>query len=220
MDSDLNRINILADYNAQALMQHRFLLFIVLLFCSYSGYSQGKHHRVKILSSKITIHGTTNVNHFNCTLDEEGENEELAVSSNWDQKRLSFEGLILSYDLKGFDCGLKVMNTDFQEILHADEYPQMKLEIRIINIPSSNTEIERLNVDSDVSVQIAGVSRRFLVEEGRVINKSEDELIFEGKQKMHITDFGISPPEKYFGMVKVNDELTVSFSVRMKVKTL
>lgn len=201
-------------------MQHKSLLLIVLLFCTYSGFSQGKKHKVKVLSSEITINGTTNVNVFECSLNEKGENEELKVSSNWDQKRLSFDGLILSYDLKGFDCGLKVMNNDFQEILHADEYPQMKLEIRIIHIPSSNTEIERLHVHSDVSVQIAGVSRRYLVEEGRVINKSEEELIFEGEQRMNITDFGISPPEKYFGMVKVNNPITVSFSVRMKVNTI
>lgn len=198
----------------------RIVTFLLLMLSVVPVLGQGKLHKVKILSSEITIHGTTNVNHFNCTLHEEGENEELEVSSNWDQKQLSFEGLVLSYNLKGFDCGLKVMNTDFQEILHADEYPQLKLEIRIIHIPSSNTEIERLHVNSDVSVEIAGVSRRFLVEEGRVINKSEEELIFEGKQEMKITDFGISPPEKYFGMVKVNNAITVSFSVRMKVKTI
>ncbi|MCV9386541.1 hypothetical protein [Reichenbachiella ulvae] len=197
-----------------------FLLTFYFILPIFHGYAQGKQHTVQVLSSEISILGTTNVNQFSCTLNESGDNEALRVSSNWDQKRLTFNGLILSYDLKGFDCGLKVMNTDFQEILHADEYPEMKLEIRIIHIPASNNQIAILEVNSDVSVQIAGVSRRFLVNEGRVINIAEDELIFEGQQQMKITDFGITPPEKYFGMVKVNDELTVSFSVRMKVETL
>ncbi|WP_147407406.1 hypothetical protein [Reichenbachiella sp. MSK19-1] len=173
-----------------------------------------------ILSSEITIAGSTNVNSFECGLEQNAGHDVLKVDSRWTTSQLNFEGLELNYKVVDFDCGMQVMNQDFREILHADQYPRLVLKVQSIQIPNTNKEIERLHVYSNVIVQIAGERRQFIVKDGRVINKSENELIFEGSRLMKISDFGIEPPTKYMGMVKVNDEITIQFSIRMRVDTL
>lgn len=193
------------------------LFLLVVLLISYSSFAQ-KNHMVWVLSSEFTIHGSTSVNSFQCTMTEDESGVPLGVSTEWSEKKLSFEGLELVYNLADFDCGHPMMNEDFRDILQADKYPEFKFVIRDLELTPGNREIEKLDVTADVSVEIAGVSRRFVVRDGNVINKTEQELVFEGSQAMKITDFGIEPPVKYL-LVKVKDEIKVDFSVYLRVKT-
>ncbi len=143
----------------------------------------------------------------------------LDVESDWSNFRLSFTGLKLRYKVKGFDCGIRPMNEDLQELLKSEQYPYLYLEIHSIELDRDNTEIERLNVASRVSITLSGITREFHITDGMVINQSAEDLIFRGKRALKLTDFNIEPPTKFFGLVQVTNELKVDFEICMHVKT-
>ncbi|PIB35648.1 hypothetical protein BFP72_09720 [Reichenbachiella sp. 5M10] len=194
--------------------------FFAFLMCMLLGmtpmlYGQNKSHTVKIKSSTISVLGKTNVNEFECTLHKEGLREGMRVESQWSSYQLRFEGLLLRYRISDFDCGMEVMNADFRELLQAEEYPFLQLQIHNLLLAQNTTEIARLNVSADVSIELAGVIRDYRVYHGTVINQSAHDLVFRGSQLMKMSDFGIEPPTKFLGTIKVADEIVVEFEIHM-----
>lgn len=193
------------------------LLFLISLH-SY-GQQQAKHE-VSITSSTFTIYGTTNVNAFECNLVQNTPFKPIVVQSRSTDHDINFEGLTMAYPIKDFDCGLEAMSDDLKLTLKSKEFPELYLTINSIHIKQESQEIEKLKVISSVTIKIAGISRTTTIEEGMVINHSEDALTLSGKQQMTMKDFNIEPPTKFFGMVKVNNDLSVGFTIDMLVKTL
>lgn len=197
----------------------RLLVVLLLSLACTKSYGQNEH-LVEVHSSRFLIQGETNVNRFECALFQDVSDQALKVQSVWGNYNLRFDGLQFRYPVEKFDCNLDAMNEDMQELLKSDEYPYLYLEIHDIHIDRSNTEIERLKVAARITINLAGVSRQFVITDGVVINRSEEELTFLGKKTLKMTDFNIEPPTKFFGMVTVTDELKVEFEINMQVDTL
>lgn len=197
------------------------LILLVLIFFStkVTGQQQAKHE-VSITSSTFTIYGTTNVNAFECELAQNIPHKPIVVYSKSTDHDINFDGLTMAYPIKDFDCGLEAMSDDLKLTLKSKEFPELYLTINSIHIKQESQEIEKLKVISSVTIKIAGISRTTTIEEGMVINHSEDALTLSGKQQMTMKDFNIEPPTKFFGMVKVNNDLSVGFTIDMLVKTL
>lgn len=194
------------------------VFLLSLVFC-LQGQAQ-TDHLVEVQSSRFLLQGKTNVNSFECSLFQEASKDIINVQSVWDDYNLRFDGLKFGYRVDQFDCNLPTMNKDMQELLRSKEQPYLYLEIHNLNIDQSNREIERLKVVARVTIHLAGKSRPYIISDGLVLNRSEEELTFRGKQTLKMTDFNIEPPTKFFGMVTVTDELKVEFEINMRVKTL
>lgn len=197
------------------------ILGLIFLLNSVSCWAQeAKSHEVTIISSKFDIDGETNVNKFHCDLFQRVSEGMLEVQSTWKDYLLSFEGLKLRYPVRYFDCGFSAMNEDMQDLLKSKEFPYLYLEIHNIRIDPSNSEIELLNVAAQVSITIAGVTRTYDIKDGMVQNRTEEDLTFRGNRLLKLTDFGLQPPTKFFGMVQVTNELKIDFEIDMHVETL
>lgn len=169
------------------------------------------------MASDFYINGETNVNHFTCGLKQINSSDPIIISSTWSEGTILFEGLMLKYQLTDFKCEIAAMNRDLQATLNADIFPNLFLKINDIQIHKDNTEIERLRVSSNVSITISGKEVDYEIQYGEVINYSESLLSLSGEQTLKMTDFGITPPSKFFGMIQVTDELDVSFEILISV---
>ncbi|XOV92971.1 MAG: hypothetical protein ACFHWX_22580 [Bacteroidota bacterium] len=174
------------------------------------------HHQVNILSSKLTIHGKTNVNTFECELNQAFNHEILEVTSENSDLVIDFDGLVLKYSIDKFDCGHEIMNKDFREILNSEEHPYFFLKINEIYIREETSEMEKLDVKSFVTISLAGVEQTKIIQDGVVINHDDQTLTFKGSRSLQMTDFNIKPPTKFLGLVTVEDELIVSFEIQMR----
>ncbi len=192
---------------------------IALLFVTLCAYSQSKQQEVTIMASDFFINGETNVNQFKCGLKQINSSDPIIISSTWSEGTILFEGLMLKYQISDFKCEIAAMNKDLHSTLNADEYPKLFLKINDIQIHKDNTEIERLRVSSNVSITLSGKEVDYEIKNGEVINYSESLLSLSGKQSLKMTDFGITPPSKFFGMIQVTDKLDVNFEILISVSS-
>jgi len=151
---------------------------------------------------------------------QDSKKNDILVKNIWSNQTLDFEGLKLKYKIEDFECGIQAMNSDFQEILKADEYPNLFLQLNSIKLYPGNSTFEELNVISEVEIVLAGTKKKIKVSDCKVFNHSEAHLTLTGSDKMLMTDFGIDPPVKFLGMVKVRDEITIEFEIEMIVSEI
>ncbi|MEQ9217401.1 MAG: hypothetical protein RLO17_05120 [Cyclobacteriaceae bacterium] len=173
-------------------------------------------HEVEVLSSTLIIHGKTNVNKFDCELDQRVDTETLRVTSEVTDLKLDFDGLVLKFDISQFDCGHEIMNKDFRSILKSEKHPFLFLKINEIYINEETSLMEKLDVKSFVTISLAGVERTKMIEEATVINHDDQIVTFKGSKVLQMTDFKIEPPTKFLGLVSVENALEVSFEIKMR----
>ncbi|MEQ9467445.1 MAG: hypothetical protein RLN88_08540 [Ekhidna sp.] len=200
------------------------LISIYVLASSFAAAQNGSatynYHRVSIVSSSITIHGETNVNRFKCEMNQPALNDSIVVKNLWSNQKLEFVGLKLKYRVDQFDCGMQAMNNDFQDLLKAGEEPYLYLQLNSISLHDTNDAFEELDVDAEVEIFLAGVRKKVAIEGGKVLNHSSAHMTLRGEKDLLMTDFGIEPPTKFFGMVKVTDDISIEFEIGMKVSAL
>lgn len=204
--------------------RNEFLFIVVLVLANrvaaQNGTAEANYHQVKITASSIIIKGETNVNTFQCSMDQPALNDSIIVKNIWLNQKLEFEGLRLKYKVDQFDCGLRAMNSDFQELLKAEKEPYLYLQLNSITLHPTNDAFEELDVDAEVEVLLAGVRKKIKVRGGKVINHSSAQMTLKGDKELLMTDFNIEPPTKMFGMIKVTDDIEIEFVIRMKVSAL
>lgn|GEM_PF-1280443 len=203
--------------------KHLFSVNILLLLaalqlvsCHAFAQTTTARHNVNITASKFTLYGTTNLNSFECTLVEDHPTGPMAVKTQSSEYDIHFEGLEMKYNINDFDCGLEAMSDDLKHTLKSGDFPYLTLRINDIKIKDEYQEIEKLSVISEVTITLAGVKRDVSILEGYVINHSRESLTLSGLQQLEMKSFNIEPPTKFFGMVKVNNELSVGFEISME----
>jgi hypothetical protein len=200
-----------------------FLLATTLVLLAQEGVAQNgsaNYHQVTITASSITINGETNINRFQCKMNQTALNDSIVVKNIWLNQKLEFDGLKLKYQVNKFDCGIQAMNSDFQELLKAESEPYLYLQLNSITLHPHNDAFEELDVDAEVEVLLAGVKKKIKIEGGQVINHSSAQMTLKGDKELLMTDFNIEPPTKMFGMIKVTDDIEIAFVIRMKVTAL
>lgn len=172
-------------------------------------------HKVQVLQSTITIHGSTNINQFSCKLVQDNPGEKWQVTRHFHSGLLTFDNLQLRYSVAEFDCGIKAMNSDFQELLQAKTHPQLQFTIQSIEVQDMGSTMERVKVATKVIIKIAGQRKETLIENSHVLNYSDVQMELTGSQDFLITDFNLEPPTKMFGMVKVRDSINIQYQIHL-----
>ena len=145
----------------------------------------------------IQINGSTNVNTFKCL------NNSLKTPGgeyNFGDKQLPN----ISLKVKDFDCKNKLMTSDFQKTLSADEYPMMN--IKFLSIAKANNQYNAL-----VEVKMMDKTKTYNI----IFTEENGKLI--SKKNVKFSDFGIKPPKKMGGMIIVKDNLNLQFSLNSKI---
>ncbi|MFN2314155.1 MAG: hypothetical protein ABR531_06835, partial [Bacteroidales bacterium] len=76
--------------------------------------------------------------------------------------------------------------------------------------PNSYREINSdISRNERISVTIAGVTREYIV--NCSLTNCNEGLILNGMHTVRLTDFGLSPPVRLKGIVKVENEISVRF---------
>ena len=156
----------------------------------------------------VHIFGETNINCFECNYDKNKEHQ-------------NFNDVLLKYNqipgqtietyipISEFECSNYIMYNDFQKLLKAYEYPYIKIEID----PSQIKKIlpYKSSVNINVSITIANVTNEQPIT-CSVNNYGNSDVSITGQATINLVDFRIKPPVKFMGLVKVKDEVTISFS--------
>jgi hypothetical protein len=173
-------------------------------------------HRLIVLpSSKLTIVGKTNVNSFTCAIAEYCGTDTLVLHEGGKNVRPVFVKGSVGLDASTFDCGMAMMTSDFRRTIKSDEYPAIVIDfISFERTPRYEHKVETFK--GILKISLAGVTRLFEVD-CSIEAKPNGNIHLKGGRQFTFADFGLTPPSRMMGAIKVYDELKVSFHLVLKL---
>jgi hypothetical protein len=192
------------------------LFFISLTFRSFYYDGEDPKHEIWLVksNSSLKVDGKTNINSFNCVVPSYGKMDTLICyrpSSINEPCRVESKLII---EIENFDCHHRIMTKDLQKTLKAHTYPSMIIDIKSFSrILSSVTHSSSITGKADIT--LAGVVKNYTINFSyRQIGSDNVELI--GTRAILFSDFGLKPPSKLGGTIKVKDQLDVEFKLQLK----
>lgn len=161
-------------------------------------------------TSELSFSGTTNINQFSCALSNL-QKSDCGITIIEHKDEIVVENIEVNVQLNYFDCGNNKMNHDLKKALKSEEYPIMCLTIKALHF-SIDSNSYSCTDDENVEITLAGITKKYnmIFDEASFINNT---LILKGYEFIKITDFGIIPPKALFGLIKVDSELVVAFTL-------
>lgn len=160
-------------------------------------------------NSKLGITGSTNLNTFNCDLVFSDINSKVDALYQKDGNKIKFQDAHLALSNSCFDCGSRIMNSDFLEMLKTKHYPNITLDLKeiTINPKNSSENIALLNIS------LAGCSKLFSI--WLDVNQLNS-INAVGCLKLNLSDFNLEPPKKVLGLVVVDDAIEINLDLKIK----
>jgi len=187
------------------------LLIITLLASLYTGGHKDTVEKWVIeKSSNLCVEGRSNVNSFRCEVTEYLQPDTLCFYRG-DQQALTVKGG-LTIQVRNFDCHQRYITGDLRKILKADESPMLKIDMLTLchfNIADNKP------IKGWVAIQMAGVTRKMQV--NYTLQPADNGTVqLNGTQQLQLPDFGLTPPRKLGGLVKVSEQINVSFRLVLR----
>jgi hypothetical protein len=187
-------------------MKRASLILICLVCLPLTGfkYGDGKPDGAVLTEGFIDITVESNINRLFFSYPLAGIN--LHDTGNPGAEGL--ETININVPVKGFRCANETAFHDFLALLKADQYPNLSISIPQKDL-TQNPQKEYFTIQSLV-INIAGVSREYSIT-CQVENLNSGRSFLAGTLKIRLSDLDIEPPVKYFGLVKIKDEVIVKF---------
>jgi hypothetical protein len=175
--------------------------FTACSFQAISGVSLGMHpegDESGVCSGYIYVEGRTNINHFVFT-------NRLSLLNLYDTSFIEIPVPITEFKTRN-----PVMHREFLELLNANKYPFIQIGIKYPSL--ERIYVERENTAPRFEITLAGVTNDYSIP-CRVMNCTDDYVYLLGSKEINLTDFNIHPPEKFQGMVKVDNSVLINFGI-------
>lgn len=168
----------------------------VIVFCSES-------------SLKIKV--KTNVNEVECEFNKSLFLNSLRVKFYNYKTHIEFEDTYAILPNDEFNCGGEVINKDFHKLLNTKVYPDIKIFLKEISHDSLKNGVVKALVD----VELSGVVKAY---ELPISYTQAQTLLVSGSLPVNIEDFGLKPPIKLLGMIKVQPEIIIDFALNIELQ--
>lgn len=165
--------------------------------------------------SRFWIQGDATVRNFTCVIDRiEGTAQvpatEDSISTETDEDDTE---VVVRVPVEAVDCGNERMTNDLQETLKMDEHPEIRFELVHATMGGrTDTSAQWRRVDALGPLTVAGTKRLTRLQaSARALD--DDHFRLRGCLPIRMTYFGIDPPTKAFGLIKVKNRVEVQFDL-------
>lgn len=100
------------------------------------------------------------------------------------------------------------LERDFCSLVKSELYPNIAIGFQGFSVAFS----EQNSIEDHISISLAGITRTYEVTYDRSI-RGDNTMLINGSLLIPFSDFGLDPPSRFLGLVKVNEAIRVSFSV-------
>lgn len=194
-----------------------FLALLIFIFSSAFLISDANliHRFIVLPESVLSIDGKTNVNSFTCAIAKYTGTDTLVLHEGGRNVRPVFVKGSVGLDASTFDCGMAIMTSDFRKTIKSDVYPAIVIDfISFERNPSYKQGQE--NFIGILKISLAGNTKLFEV--NCSIETQPSGLIhLKGGRQFTFADFGLKPPTRMMGTIKVQEELYVKFHLVLKL---
>ena len=185
---------------------HYFFILLLLLHLDVSATDKKTSGTGIECINHISILGSSNINQFHLV----NFNPKISPSSNQPHySTISKNILIPVHDFTGPND--RLLN-DFYNLVKASQYPFIKISLEHFDVANTGEPPGMTKFRTRIS--IAGVTHQYSIQ-GQLTSCENSGLTVKGNLKIKLTDFNLTPPEKVFGAVKVNDEVFIKFVFQM-----
>ncbi len=171
----------------------------------------GELARYKVIldeSSYLRIVGETNINCFYCDHVGKLPTDTLFVQANAFGNYHQIKNSELRVRTAQFKCGLRQMTQDMMDLLDEQNHPFLKVKVL------SLLQMDEL-VEATTLIYIAGTGVKYKVRS--TLDKQTNFTACKGSLDLNIRDFGIEPPTKLFGAVRVKETITIEFDLKLRI---
>lgn len=169
-------------------------VFSILITVAVMLFSTPKDYLL-VRTKQFTVHGTTSIGGFECTYDLKTKD---TLFFNDNQKTSKF---IFSIPVKEFGCGNFMLNSDFRKTLKAKEYPTVKIEL-------SNFKKQNDYFYCDLNLNLVGKLKQY-----KNLKLKTGKNNVSGNVSLNFSEFGLKPPSKAGGLIKVDEQIKVEISL-------
>ncbi|MBI3258563.1 MAG: YceI family protein [Ignavibacteriae bacterium] len=171
-------------------------------------------------NSRLYIEGSSNVNTFECNSKDKCAPISVGISINESADTVRLSNALLQLHTMNLDCSNSKMNSDLQDALKAEQYPVIKIDLLgvMLNDGSRFDDIENewKTVKALATFTITNVTKR-VVMDVRVRRLDFGKYRFMAQKQVRMTDYNVQPPEVLFGMVKVNNVISINMDVTARL---
>jgi len=195
-----------------------YILCLALLAGLAAGAPDHERHVTAVRSkwvvqpqSSLSINGRTNISRFSCGIAQYGEPDTITILSEGCRGKVAGVPLcgVLRINIGDFDCRNRVMTGEFKRTLQYRQYPQLKITfLSLEKMPALTTQSQATT--GQVVIELAGVSKQ--VQMDYASSREDDGTIqLTGSRRLCFSDFGLQPPQKMGGLIRVEQTLDVQF---------
>lgn len=105
-----------------------------------------------------------------------------------------------------------LMNTRAYDALKAEKYPNISFKLLSATPTSNSANKSTFKVTGELT--ISGTTKQIEMTANATKN-ADGSVIITGTESLKMTQFGIKPPSYMFGALKVTDNLTIDYTVRL-----
>lgn len=194
----------------------QILLFIFLTF--QQAIAQNEVSVDLLKGSSLTINGNSNIVPFKIQL--KGDNfpfKNISVSAIQKENKIFVSQTMFSIDVKNFTSENKMALRDFKKLIKYDRYPEISVEITSLEITPKPCGRESVGKATGL-LTISGITREYNI--SLSMNRFENEYYTQGRVKLSIKDFGLTPPVEMMGLIKVSEWIEVAFNLNLSLVIL
>lgn len=159
--------------------------------------------------SRLKISGTTNINTFTCNFNN-AEMKPISIQYTQAGSKYIFHKANLFLDNQSFDCGSRAINKDFHSLLQSDQYPNILLKLKEIELDANAPSY----INAQVDIEIAGYTNSYKVP---IKFEQKENMYIMGQLKLNLDDFRLKAPKKMMGLITVHETITINFDLVIRV---
>ena len=163
-------------------------------------------------TSRVWITGASNIRRFTCRARQVDGTLSLRGTATRGP-HLSGQNVAgepsLSIAVDRLECGIGAMTRHLRETLRSNAHPVITFRLTAYDLDVTGPlPVARITGE----VTVAGVTRAAIVDAG-VVADSLGQLRVRGTHVVRLSDFGLEPPRRFGGLLRVRDRVTVHFDV-------
>jgi polyisoprenoid-binding protein YceI len=201
--------------SCKSLIQSLSVLFLAACATANPAVTPGIASGLSTAPDRVWVTGSSNFSTFSCRATQIAVSAEASLE---DIDRTRIDGLPavksggLAIPIRSLDCGMRQMNDDLLRTLGGDR--SGTISFRMGDYVVLEGPAPRL-VRMHGLLRLAGTERQLTLS-GTVLRDRTGELRLTGEREIDVRDYGITPPTKFFGIVRVRRQVTVHFDVAVR----
>lgn len=186
----------------------KMAICFLMVFVFNQSRASGFPDSIRLLpSSKLEIHGASNVNDFTCKYTFDKYPDQVMFNVEKKGRQHIVDSVKVKIPVQHFRCNNRMMKKDFMRTLKAEQFPAIEMcmpSFILINLDNIKRQ------PSEVILTIGGKTGK--TEVAYSLNRTEYGVYqMKGSAKVDITDFNLEPVSRLFGIVKVDKEVEIRF---------